>query len=76
MVFKSLDNEAPSYISDLLELKKSNYSLRSANGINLQEQRSKLKYRKFSIKPPEGLIDFKHSKGGLIGEKGLIIFSK
>ena len=30
------------------------------------------KYRKFSIKPPEGLIDFKHSKGELIGERGLM----
>ena len=52
MVFESLHNEAPSYISDLLELKKSNYSLRSANGINLEEQRSKLKYygdRAFSV---------------------------
>ena len=52
MVFKSLHNEAPTYISDLLELKKSNYSLRSANGINLKEQRSRLKYygdRAFSV---------------------------
>ena len=30
------------------------------------------KYHNFSIKPPRGLIDFKHSKGGLIGERGLI----
>ena len=55
MVFKSLHDEAPTYISDLLELKKSNYSLRSANGINLQEQRSKLKYygdRAFSVCAP------------------------
>ena len=27
-------NQGPTYISDLLELKKSNFSLRSANGIN------------------------------------------
>ena len=44
------------YISDLLELKKSNYSLRSAKGINLQEQQSKLKYygdRAFSVCAPQ-----------------------
>ena len=29
-------------------------------------------YRKFPIKPPGGLVDFKHSRGGLIGEGGLI----
>ena len=29
-------------------------------------------YRKFSIKPTGGLIDFKHSIGGLNGEGGLI----
>ena len=37
------------------------------------------KYRKFSIKPPGGLIIFKHSRGGSIGERankrgGLINF--
>ena len=55
IVSKSLHDEAPTYISDLLELKKSSYSLRSANGINLQEQRSKLKYygdRAFSVCAP------------------------
>ena len=55
MVFKSLHNEPPTHISDLLQLKKSNYSLRSANGIKLQEQRSKLKYygdRAFSVCAP------------------------
>ena len=31
-----------------------------------------LQYRRFSIKPPGGLIDFKHSRGGLNGEGGLI----
>ena len=29
-------------------------------------------YRKFSIKPPGGLIDFKHFRAGLNGERGLI----
>ena len=55
MVFKSLHSKAPTYISDLLQLK-SNYSLRSANGINPQEQRSKLKCyggRAFSVCAPQ-----------------------
>ena len=55
IVFKSLHDQTPTYISDLLELKKSSYSLRSANGINLQQQRSKLKYygdRAFSVCAP------------------------
>ena len=55
MVFKSLHDEAPTYINDLLKPKKSKYSLRSSNRINLQEQPSKLKNygdRAFSICTP------------------------
>ena len=56
MVLKLLHNQRPTFIRDLLELKKSNYSLRSVNGINLQEQRSKLKQygdRAFSVSAPQ-----------------------
>ena len=37
---------------------------------------SKHKYRKFSIKPPGVLIDFKYPRGGLIREGDLINFLK
>ena len=56
MVFKSLHNQAPTYINDLLKPKKSKYLLRLSNGINRQEQRSKLKNygdRAFSICTPQ-----------------------
>ena len=45
------------------------------NGLHFAFQTSKnlkLSYRKFSIKSPGELINFKHSRGGLIGEGGFM----
>eukprot|EP00112_Aurelia_sp_Birch-Aquarium-sp1_P010318 Seg2209.5 transcript_id=Seg2209.5/GoldUCD/mRNA.D3Y31 product="putative RNA-directed DNA polymerase from transposon X-element" pseudo=true protein_id=Seg2209.5/GoldUCD/D3Y31 len=55
-VYKAVRNEAPEYIRDLIELKQSNYSLRSVNGTNLSIRRSHLKScgdRAFSVCAPK-----------------------
>ncbi len=64
MVFKSLHDQAPGYISDLHEVRKSKYSLRSMNGIDLQEQRLKLNTygdRAFSVCAPRLWKKLPHS---------------
>ena len=38
----------------------------------LHAKRPKIPYRKSSIKPPGGLFDFRHSRGGLIREGSLL----
>ena len=56
IVYKAVRNEAPEYIRDLIELKQSNYSLRSVNGTNLSIRRSHLKScgdRAFSVCAPK-----------------------
>ena len=55
LVYKSLNDKAPSYLSDLLTYRRNSYSLRSVSNADIVEPSSKMRTygdRSFAVCPP------------------------